>query len=52
MTKPDASQQPTLALDEGLIGVRIPDPWYIDPDTGRDGPVGLDLPPRHGHAGC
>ncbi len=46
ITKPDASQQATLALDEGLIGVRIPAPWYVDPGAGVMGPVGLDLPRR------
>jgi superfamily II DNA or RNA helicase len=46
ITKPDASQQAALALDEGLIGVRIPAPWYADPPAGLMGPVGLDLPQR------
>ncbi len=46
ITKPDASQQAALALDEGLIGVRLPAPWYVDPAAGRMGPVGLDLPQR------
>ncbi|HYZ22609.1 MAG TPA: DEAD/DEAH box helicase [Rhodopila sp.] len=45
-TNPDASQRPRLALDEGLIGVRIPAPWYVDPATGLMGPVTLDLPRR------
>jgi superfamily II DNA or RNA helicase len=46
ITKPDASQQAALALDEGLIGVRLPAPWYVDPAGGRMGPVSLDLPQR------
>jgi superfamily II DNA or RNA helicase len=46
ITKPDASQQASLALDEGLVGVRLPAPWYFDPATARMGPVGLDLPHR------
>lgn len=46
VTRPDASQQAALALDEGLIGVRIPDPWYADPASGTMGPVNLDLPRR------
>jgi superfamily II DNA or RNA helicase len=46
ITKPDASQQADLALDEGLVGVRLPAPWYFDPATARMGPVGLDLPRR------
>ncbi len=46
ITRSDASQQPTLALDEGLVGVRMPAPWYVDPNTGLMGPVGVDLPAR------
>jgi superfamily II DNA or RNA helicase len=46
ITRPDASQQAMLALDEGLVGVRIPDPWYVEPGTGLMGKVGLDLPAR------
>jgi len=40
----DASQQPVLSLNEGLIGVRIPDPWYVDIKGGLIGPVRFDLP--------
>ncbi|MFL5280240.1 MAG: SNF2-related protein [Rhodopila sp.] len=43
-TNPDASQQPVLSLGEALIGVRIPDPWYIDPKSGLMGPIRFDLP--------
>jgi hypothetical protein len=46
ITRPDASQQAALALDEGLIGVHLPAPWYFDSATGLMGPVGLDLPQR------
>ena len=46
ITRPDASQQASLALDEGLVGLRIPAPWYADPSAGIMGPVGLDLPDR------
>ena len=46
ITRPDAMQQPALALDEGLIGVRIPAPWYVDPGAGLMGPVVVDLPAR------
>jgi superfamily II DNA or RNA helicase len=44
ITRADASQQAILSLDEGLIGVRIPSPWYFDPQSGGMGPVSLDLP--------
>ena len=46
ITKPDASQQATLSLDEGLVGLRIPVPWYVDAGMGTMGPVALDLPTR------
>ncbi len=52
ITKPDASQQAALALDEGLIGVRLPAPWYVDPPPARMGPVGLDLPQAASSPGC
>jgi len=40
----DGSQRAMLALDNGLIAVRTPLPWYIDAETGMTGPVRLDLP--------
>jgi superfamily II DNA or RNA helicase len=46
ITRTDASQQAALALDEGLVGLRIPDPWYAAPAAGLMGPVSLDLPKR------
>ncbi len=46
ITRSDATQQAALALDEGLIGVRLPAPWYFDRATARMGPIGLDLPRR------
>ena len=46
ITKPDASQQATVALDEGLLGLRLPAPWYVDPASGCMGPINLDLPQR------
>ena len=46
ITQPDASQQAALALDEGLSGLRIPAPWYVEPAAGLIGPVSLDLPQR------
>jgi superfamily II DNA or RNA helicase len=42
----DGTQQAALALDEGLIGLRMPMPWYFDPKAGIMGPVALDVPPR------
>jgi len=44
VTNPDASQQPMVSAGEGLVAVRIPDPWYIDPKSGAMGPIRLDLP--------
>jgi superfamily II DNA or RNA helicase len=44
VTKSDASQQPTLSLPEGLIGVQIPDPWYVNPKAGVMGPIRFELP--------
>ena len=46
ITRSDASQQAALALDEGLTGVRIPAPWYVDARAGLVGPLALDLPQR------
>jgi superfamily II DNA or RNA helicase len=46
ITNPDASQRPTLRVDEGLVPMRIPAPWYIDPSEGIMGPVTLAMPPR------
>ena len=46
ITRQDASQQLSVALDEGLICVRTPAPWYADPSTGLLGPVNLGLPDR------
>jgi hypothetical protein len=46
VTNADASQRPKLVLDEGLVPVRIPAPWYVDVAAGKIGPVGLDLPKR------
>jgi superfamily II DNA or RNA helicase len=46
ITRPDASQQATLSVDEGLTAVRLPQPWYIDTTTGTMGPIGFDLPAR------
>ncbi|TCZ65412.1 DEAD/DEAH box helicase [Roseicella aquatilis] len=41
---PEGMQRPALALDEGLVGFALPEPWYADPATGQLGPVDLGLP--------
>ncbi|MGE4048371.1 MAG: SNF2-related protein [Acetobacteraceae bacterium] len=40
----NGTQNATLSLEDGLLPVRVPAPWYIDPATGLVGPVSLDLP--------
>ena len=40
----DGTQRAMLALDDGLTALRIPGPWYVDPEAGLMGPVKLDLP--------
>jgi superfamily II DNA or RNA helicase len=40
----DGTQRAILALDPGLVAVRIPEPWYIDPEGAEMGPVRTDLP--------
>ena len=40
----DGTQRAMLALDDGLLAMRIPAPWYVDAETGEIGPVTLDLP--------
>ncbi|HET6609784.1 MAG TPA: DEAD/DEAH box helicase [Rhodopila sp.] len=46
ITRPDASQQASLSVDEGLTAVRLPQPWYVDTATGTIGPIGFDLPAK------
>ena len=41
---PDGTQQAALALDDGLVGFRLPAPWHADPASGLVGPVDLGLP--------
>ena len=36
ITRPDASQQASLSVDEGLTAVRLPQPWYVDTTAGND----------------
>ena len=40
----DGSQVPAIDLDTAGQVIRIPPPWYADPDRGLLGPVTLDLP--------
>ena len=40
---PDGSQRTAMELEDGLVGLRVPAPWYADPETGVIGPVALDL---------
>ncbi len=46
ITRPDASQQASLSVDEGLTAVRLPQPWYVDTTAGTIGPIGFDLPAK------
>ena len=39
----DGSQVPALGLDAG-VAVALPEPWYLDTETGTVGPIALDLP--------
>ena len=39
----DGSQHTMLEVEGGCIPVRIPEPWYADPQTGAVGPVTLEL---------
>ncbi len=41
----DGSQGLTIELDGQARPVRIPTPWYVEPDSGQIGPIALDLPP-------
>jgi hypothetical protein len=45
-TRADAAQHAILSLDEGLTGLRIPAPWYVDTSARTIGPVCLGMPPR------
>ncbi len=40
----DGTQRAMLALEPGLVTLRAPLPWYVDPEAGVAGPVTLDLP--------
>ncbi|WP_149536206.1 DEAD/DEAH box helicase [Siccirubricoccus phaeus] len=44
--RPDGHQQPELVLEPGLLGLRLPAPWYAAPETGVLGPVELAEPPE------
>ena len=52
ITRPDASQQASLALDEGLSGIRIPAPWYFEAAAGKMGPVGVRDTASRRHHSC
>ncbi|NGM23226.1 DEAD/DEAH box helicase [Roseomonas stagni] len=40
----DGGQVAALEAPAGLVGLRLPAPWYADPATGRVGPVDLGVP--------
>ncbi|HEY6434093.1 MAG TPA: DEAD/DEAH box helicase [Acetobacteraceae bacterium] len=40
----DGSQGLTIELDGEARPIRIPAPWYIEPDSGQMGPIILDIP--------
>ena len=42
----DGTQVPALTLPEGLLPLRLPIPWYVDPARGTLGPIETELPPR------
>ena len=42
----DGSQVPAIELNEGAQAVRIPEPWYVELETGLLGPLALDMPER------
>ena len=46
ITRPDAYQQATVSVDAGLTALRVPPPWYVDPDAGIVGPIAFDLSAR------
>ena len=40
----DGRQRPVLELEEGLLGLALPAPWYADPASGELGVVDLGVP--------
>ena len=40
----DGRQRAMLELNEGLLGLALPAPWYADPESGELGPVDLGVP--------
>ena len=40
----DGRQRPVLELEEGLLGLALPTPWYADPASGELGAVDLGVP--------
>ncbi len=41
----DGAQRARLELADGLVGLRLPEPWYADPAAGRLGPVETGVAP-------
>jgi superfamily II DNA or RNA helicase len=44
-TDDTGAQRPTVELPEGLLLMRLPEPWYADPASGEMGRLDLDMPP-------
>ncbi len=42
----DCSQVLTIESEPGLCAIRIPEPWYVEPETGLLGPLALEIPER------
>ncbi|MCW3477802.1 SWIM zinc finger family protein, partial [Limobrevibacterium gyesilva] len=42
----NGEQRAELELEDGLLGLALAEPWYVDPAAGVMGPVALDLPRR------
>jgi superfamily II DNA or RNA helicase len=42
--EPDGTQHAGLSLRPGLLPIRVPAPWYANPESGEIGPLSLDLP--------
>ncbi len=40
----DGSQSPVITLAEPAVALRVPPPWFVEPESGLMGPLQLDLP--------